>query len=147
MSSENTNKLQDIYGKFTANYSLMVSGDVQVRSQMKDQLSQVEVELTSFQLSGTNTSQPIDFLTVVNKAKDFATQVKNARVPFTASIINYNSISLPNRPNSIDIENSKIVLEQYYQNRSKILESINTIKFIKQHPDYFEDFDRNNLEE
>ena len=147
MSSENTNKLQDIYGKFTANYGLMVSGDVQVRSQMKDQLSQVEVEVTSFQLGGTDTSQPIDFLTVVDKAKDFATQVKDAGVPFTASIIDYNSISLPNRPNSIDIENSKIVLEQYYQDRSKILESINTIKFIKQHPDYFEDFDRNNLEE
>jgi hypothetical protein len=126
----------------------MVSGNTSITSQMKDKLKQVDLEVSNFQIGGTEVGQPISFDEVIERAKNFPTQVSNENgrpVPKIMSIIDYATLPSPNPPNFIDIQNSKLVIEQYYEKKKDILDMINKINFIRKNPDYYENPDDNQL--
>ncbi len=126
----------------------MVAGNTSIASQMKDKLKQVDLEVSNYQIGGTDVDQPISFDEVIERAKKFPQQVNNENgrpVPKIMSIIDYKTLPSPKPPNFIDIQKSKSVLDQYYNKRKEILDMINKINFIRKNPDYFENPDDNKL--
>ncbi len=147
-SSRDETKLQNIFTEFTGNYAVMVAGNTSIASQMKDKLKQVDLEVSNYQIGGTDVDQPISFDEVIERAKKFPQQVNNENgrpVPKIMSIIDYKTLPSPKPPNFIDIQKSKSVLDQYYNKRKEILDMINKINFIRKNPDYFENPDDNKL--
>ncbi len=147
-SSRDETKLQNIFTEFTDNYAIMVDGNTSIASQMKDKLKQVDLEVSNYQIGGTDVDQPISFDEVIERAQKFPEQVNNENgnpAPKIMSIIDYKTLPSPKPPNFIDIQKSKSVLDQYYNKRKEILDMINKINFIRKNPDYFENPDDDKL--
>ena len=77
---------------------------------------------------------------ILTKAHDFPPTVAgDLASPFAVSLADYATLALPNdKVNFLDIQNQRDVLAEHARKRFEFLQLLNTISYIRQHPDDFE---------
>ena len=91
----------------------------------------------AFQTGGSEEVQQTNVDAIVDKAKNFASELGDTGVPFLAQVQDYASLKLPAPPNFVDIQAAADVLANYATLRNQIVQKINDIEYIQLHPEEF----------
>jgi hypothetical protein len=105
---------------------------------------QTSLKVNSLQLGGMDTTQAVNVDDIIAKAASFAPEVRQAAIKFTAFLQDYKALDLPDGPNPVDIENARLVLQNYTPLRNQLVQKLNEIEYIQIHPEQFvipENFD------
>jgi hypothetical protein len=125
------------YGLFT--------GAAHFSSRMQDFKGHTSLKIDSFQVGGTDTTQSISVDDIIAKATHFPPEVRQVAVHLTAFLQDYKTLDLPRGPNLIDVENARMVLQDYLALRNQLVQKLNEIEYIQQFPDRFVEPDLNSL--
>jgi hypothetical protein len=96
--------------------------------------------------AGAGAKQAVDPGEVIAKAQNFPSQVLSDPVAYQVELQDYTALDIPAPPNAIDMQNAKDVLQKFATDRDTLVQFLNDIGFIKQHPEQFENFDNNALD-
>jgi hypothetical protein len=126
--------------------SLLAAGhlEVDIDNEKAQTSSHVEVRVHVMQNGSIDhTDQTLE--EILKKAHGFPPTVAgNLAIPFAVSLADYTELKLPNDQfNFLDIQNQRDVLVEHARKRFAFLELLNTITYIRQHP---EDFVNPNLD-
>jgi hypothetical protein len=129
--------LQAKYGGLFAS----VQVDVNLDDKTKSKIARSELRVSTYQRGGSGDDQSLtaDIEAVMARLKAFPTQVKNSPVPYDVQVANYNTLALPEGPNTIDIQAQKEALVDYERIHLKLLTLRNDIEFLQLHPNFFID--------
>jgi hypothetical protein len=97
------------------------------------------LRVKSFQTGGNAEGQETNIDAIIDKAKNFATELGETGDPFVALLQDYKSLRLPAPPNFIDIQNAGDVLANYATLRNEIVSKINDIEYIQLNAEQFVD--------
>lgn len=97
------------------------------------------LDITSYQRGGLGegTKQQVTPGALLDKALNFANEIRDHPTPYRAELQDYISLNPPKPPNTIDIQNAKDVLQQLATDRNILLQFINDVTFILSNPDQF----------
>jgi hypothetical protein len=117
------------YGLFDA--------EAKFSSRMQDFKGHTSLTVDSFQQGGADTRQSVNVDDIIAKATNFPLDVKQVAVPFSAFLQDYKTLDLPAGPNPTDVENARLVLQNYLALRNQLVQKLNEIEYIQQFPDRF----------
>src|SRR5215831_1766267 len=105
------------------------------------------LDIVSFQAGGAGkgAKQEVTGGEVIAKAQNFASEVLQDSVAYQVELQDYTSLDIPNPPNTVDLQNAKDVMQQYGGNRATLINFLNDIAYIRNHPDQFEEFNTSDL--
>jgi hypothetical protein len=113
------------------------SGQASFSSAVQRFSGQTSLKVDSFQLGGTDTTQAVAVDSIIAKAAGFAPEVQQKAAKFTAFLQDYQTLDLPAGPNPVDIDNARLVLQNYTPLRNQLVERLNEIEYVQIHPDQF----------
>jgi hypothetical protein len=127
--------LQAKYGGFFASADVSASLD----DQTKSKISKNEIRVSTYQRGGQGDQQGFtkDIEAVMARLQAFPSAVIHNPVPFEVQVANYQTLELPEGPNTIDIKAQKEALEDFARLHIKLMTVRNDIEFLQLHPDYF----------
>jgi hypothetical protein len=125
---------------------IAAAGDLQVNinNEIQSTSSHAEVRVHVMQNGAIDhTDQTLK--DILDKARNFPPSVSgNLAVPFAVSLADYTTLELPNDQfNFLEIQNQRDVLAEHARKRFAFLQLLNTISYIRQHPEDFVDADKN----
>jgi hypothetical protein len=135
--SENSTDLHNISAALEVGEFGLFSGHAEFSSAVQRFAGQTSLHITSFQLGGADTKQSVNVDDIVAKAANFAPDVREVAIPVSAFLQDYKTLTLPQGPNLIDIENAKLVLQNYAPLRNTLVQKLNEIEYIQTHPEQF----------
>jgi hypothetical protein len=144
-TSESEQDLKDMSAQLDVGYYGVFDGQAKFSQRMQDFKGHTSLTVDSFQQGGTDTSQSVSIDAIIAKATTFPSQVQQVAVPFTAFLQDYKTLDLPAGPNLIDIENARLVLQDYLALRNQLVQKLNEIEYIQQFPGQFVNPDSNSL--
>jgi len=142
---ESEQDLKDISAQLDVGYYGVFDAQAKFSSRMQDFKGHTSLTVDSFQQGGTDTKQSISIDDIIAKATNFPSEVKQVAVPFTAFLQDYETLDLPAGPNLIDVENARLVLQNYLSLRNQLVQKLNEIEYIQQFPNQFVNPDLNSL--
>jgi len=102
------------------------SGSATFSESIKKLTEGSSLKVTSFQLGGKDTTQPITIEEIIKKASKFPLDVIDNAVPIQAFIQDYKILDLPPEPNFVNIENAKLALQQFYRLRNTFVNKLSS---------------------
>ena len=129
--------LQAKYGGFFT----AIEGSANLDENTKAKVSRSELKVSTFQRGGTGDEQSLtsDIEAVMARLKAFPAQAQKNPVPYEVQVASYNTLSLPEGPNPIDIQAQKEALVDYARIQVKLLSIRNDIEFVQIHPEFYVD--------
>jgi hypothetical protein len=97
------------------------------------------LRVKSYQTGGSEEGQETNIDAIINKAKNFATELGDKGGTFVALLQDYKSLRLPKPPNFVDIQAAADTLTNYATLRNDIVSKINDIEYIQLNPEQFVD--------
>ena len=95
-----------------------------------------------FQRGGLPGPREPSVLDVLTKAEGLPGEMQDGAIPLLVELQDYASLGVPTPPDGIDLQRVRAVLQQYVENRATLINILNDIAYIRQHPDQFGgDFD------
>jgi hypothetical protein len=96
--------------------------------------------------AGQGAKQEVQPGEVVTKAQNFPAEVSKDPAAFQVELQDYKALDIPNPPDPIQLQKAKDQLGEFARNRATLMQFLNDIAFIKEHPEQFESFDNNSLD-
>jgi len=143
-TSESEADLHNISAALEVGEYGLFSGQAEFSSAVQRFKGQTSLIVNSLQLGGTDTTQAVNVDDILAKAANFAPEVRQSATKFSAFLQDYKALDLPDGPNPVDIENARLVLQNYTPLRNQLVQKLNEIEYIQIHPEQFvspENFD------
>jgi hypothetical protein len=93
--------------------------------------------VSMYQAGGRETTTTNSIDEVLARVFDYAEAVKAAPVPYSALILDYGTLDLPQGPTLVEIETAQIVLMQFVRQRTALLTLQSDISYIRENPEQF----------
>jgi len=138
-TSESTADLHNISAALEGGEFGLFSGQAEFSSAVQRFSGQTSLRINSFQQGGSDTKQAVNVDDIIEKAATFAPDVRTSAVPVSAFLQDYKTLKLPPGANLVDIENARLVLQNFAPLRNTLVQKLNEIEYIQLHPDQFVD--------
>jgi hypothetical protein len=110
---------------------------VEFSKEVSQYTGETNLRVDSFQQGGTDATPAINFDIAIAKALAFPNQVKQSAQSYSVRLQEYQKIDLPKPPNQVKIDNARDVITRYNALRTRLVQLLNDLDYIRLHPDQF----------